>query len=50
MVEKDIYYASMHACTHACMHTHTTVLLLGFCLGLPGWASIRKVKPLKPGR
>jgi len=31
-----------HARTYACTHTHTRLTAL--CLGLPGWAGIRKVK------
>jgi len=34
-----------HACMHACMHT-TVFGPLGFCPGLPGWASTRKLKPI----
>jgi len=37
----------VHARTQACTHTHTQPFYgpLGFCLGVPRWASIRKVKP-----
>jgi len=42
-----------HTCTHICPHTYTHTHAhtytfygpLGFCLGLPGWAGIGKVKP-----
>jgi len=36
-----------HCCRHTHTHTHTHPFYgpLGFCLGLPGWASTRKVKP-----
>jgi len=49
---KQLYYSCSYnflTVTHTNKHTHTHTpfySLLGFCPGLPGWASTRKVKPI----
>jgi len=41
----DTVYLTIHTYTHTHTHTQPFYGPPGFCPGLPGWASIRKVKP-----
>ena len=42
---KPLLNTHTHARTHECMHAQPFYGPLGFCPGLSGWASTRKVKP-----